>query len=281
MHYIDRGQGTAILFIHPPVLPSLAFIYQIQGLSPYYRTIAFDIRGHGKSQPSEQAVTYPLIVEDIKQLLDLLNIDKIFLCGYSTGGSVVLEFLLTHADRALGGIVIGGMSEVNDWRLRNKIGVGVAFSKLGAIGTIALSNAWTQATNFSLFRKLFNDAKKANAKNAEQYYRCSLNYNCTSQLRHIRLPVLLVYGEKDKQFYGYAKMLHQRLPNSELVMIKNVDHRIPTKVPATLNELIKQFLTRLSKESPHDDAEIGNLTSISLLNADKLKSPDEVYLHRD
>ncbi|MGM0885173.1 MAG: alpha/beta fold hydrolase [Bacillota bacterium] len=246
MHYIDRGKGITILFIHPPVLTSLNFKYQIQELSTHFRTIAFDIRGHGKSQPSKQAVTYPLIVEDIKQLMDRLSIDKIYLCGYSTGGSVVLEFLLTHPDRAWGGIVIGGMSEVNDWRLKNKISLGVGFSKIGAVGTIAFSNAWRQTKNLSLFRELFNDAKKGNARNAEQYYRYSLNYNCTSQLREIHLPILLVYGEKDKHFHHYAKMLHQRLPKSELIFIKKVDHRIPTKAPGPLNERIKQFIRRFS-----------------------------------
>ncbi|MCD9025364.1 alpha/beta fold hydrolase [Cohnella silvisoli] len=246
MHYIDHGIGTAILFIHPPVLTSLNFIYQIQGLSSLFRTIAFDIRGHGKSQSSKQAITYPLIVQDIKRLIDQLSIEKIFLCGYSTGGSVVFEFLLTHPDRALGGIVIGGMSEVNEWRLRNKIFLGAVFSKIGAVGSIAFSNAWTQAENISLFLELFNDAKKGNARNAEQYYRYSLNYNCTAQLREIHLPVLLVYGEKDKHFHPYAKMLQQRLPQSELIFIKNVDHRIPTKAPGPLNEQINQFVRRFT-----------------------------------
>lgn len=244
MHFIDQGKGTAILFIHPPILTSLNFMNQIQGLSPYFRTIAFDIRGHGKSQPSKQSVTYPLIVEDIKQLMDRLSIDKLFLCGYSTGGSIVLEFLLTHPDRARGGIIIGGMPEANDWRLKNEISLGVAFSKIGAIGTLAFSIAWAQTKNLSLLRKLFNDSKKGNAGNAEQYYRYSLKYNCTSRLREIHLPVLLVYGEKDKQFHPYAKLLQQRLPKSELVFIKKAHHQIPTKAPGLLNELIKQFVHR-------------------------------------
>jgi pimeloyl-ACP methyl ester carboxylesterase len=246
MHYIDCGKGIALLFIHPPVLTSLNFIYQIQGLSSHFRTIAFDIRGHGKSQPSQQAVTYPLIAQDIKQLMDQMGIDKVFLCGYSTGGSIVLEFLLTYPERAWGGIVISGMSEVNERRLRNKISLGIALSKIRAVGTIALSNAWSQTKQLSLFYKLFNDARQGNFKNVEQYYRYSLKYNCTSRLGEIHLPVLLVYGEKDKLFYPYAKILHQQLPMNELVFIPNMDHRLPTKAAEALNELIKQFVHRFS-----------------------------------
>jgi len=243
MHYIDRGEGTAIVFIHPPVLTSLNFQYQIQHLSAYFRTIAFDIRGHGRSEASREKITYSLIVEDIKHLLDRLKIEKAFLCGYSTGGSVVLEFLLTYPDRALGGIVIGGISEVGDKRLRNKITIGRIFSRIGAVGTIALSVAWSQAkTNPSLIRVLFNDAKKGNGKNAAQYYQSSLIYNCSAQLGEIRHPVLLVYGEKDRLFHPYAKLLRQRLPKSELIFIKNASHQIPTKRANELNELILQFI---------------------------------------
>lgn len=249
MYYIDSGEGTAILFIHPPVLTSSNFTYQIQGLSPYFRTIAFDIRGHGKSQPSEQSITYPLIVEDIKHLMDRLSLDKVFLCGYSIGGSIVLEFLLTYPDRAWGGIVISGMSEVNEWGLRNKISLGIALSKFGAVGTIALSNAWSQTKQLSLFYKLFIDAKQSNPRNVEQFYRYSLKYNCTSRLGEIHLPVLLIYGEEDQHFHPYANILNQRLPKSELFFVKEADHRLPTKAAGTLNELIKQFIDRFSENN--------------------------------
>jgi pimeloyl-ACP methyl ester carboxylesterase len=242
LYYTEQGNGTEIIFIHPPVLTSKNFKYQVHGLSSNFRAIAFDIRGHGKSQPSNKPVTYPLIVEDIKDLMDQLNIEKTFLCGYSTGGSVVLEFLLNYPERAQGGIVIGGMSEVMDQRLKNKISVGLLLAKLRAIGTIALANSRTNSKNLIHFFEVFKDAIKSNAKNAEQYYRYSLEYNCTDQLEKIDLPVLLVYGQKDKPFHPYAQLLQERLPKSELFIIPNVDHRIPTKATKELNQLIKQFM---------------------------------------
>lgn len=244
LYYIERGKGPAILFIHPPVLTSLNFLYQLQGLSDVARTIAFDIRGHGRSEPSAEPITYPMIVEDIRQLMNQLNIEKALLCGYSTGGSIVLEFLINHPERSLGGIVIGGMSEVSDKKLRRRISIGRIFTKFGAIKTIAFSVALGQTFKLSLFRRLFSDAKQGNAKNAEQYYQYSLHYNCTEQLEQITQPVLLVYGEKDKSFHRYAALLQRRLPQSELYFVKKTSHQIPTKAADELNRLIKQFMER-------------------------------------
>ena len=84
--------------------------------------------------------------------------------------------------------------------------------------------------------------KKGNAKNIEQYYRYSLQYNCTQQLGKIKLPVLLIYGKDDKPFYDYAMLLHKKLPYAQLKFINHAKHQIPTKAANDLNEMIRQFI---------------------------------------
>jgi pimeloyl-ACP methyl ester carboxylesterase len=242
LHYMVRGKGTPLIFIHPPVLSSVNFKYQLEELSKYFTVIVFDIRGHGKSQPSEQTLTYPLIVEDIKQIMNYLNVEKAFICGYSMGGSVALEFLLTASERALGGILIGGISEILDWRLKKSISLGITFAKLGAISTLAFSIALSNSDKPNTFWELFKEGKKATQKNVEEYFRYSLTYNCTNQLKNILLPVLLVYGAKDKEFHPYGRILQATLPKNEFQLIPNVKHQIPTKTPNQLNDRIKQFV---------------------------------------
>ncbi|MBC6973358.1 alpha/beta hydrolase [Bacillus sp. Xin] len=242
LYYIVKGKGVPIVFIHPPVLTCVNFEYQIEELSQNFKVIAFDIRGHGRSQYSKQPITYPLIAEDIRCLLDHLEIKKAFVCGYSTGSSIALEFLLTFAERALGGILIGGMSEVRDGYLKNKISLGVKLAKVGAVSFLAWSISWGNSNTHKLFKKMFKEARKGNAKNIWQYYRYSLHYNCTNQLENIQLPILLVYGKKDKVFYSHAKLLHGKVPCNELKFIDNVKHQIPTKAAKCLNEMIQQFV---------------------------------------
>lgn len=51
-----------------------------------------------------------------------------------------------------------------------------------------------------------------------------------------------VYGVKDKGFHSYGHLLHQRLSRSELSMIPNVKHQIPTKASNKVNDQIQQFV---------------------------------------
>jgi pimeloyl-ACP methyl ester carboxylesterase len=248
LYFTVKGEGIPIVFIHPPTLTSVNFEYQLEDLSRYFKVITFDIRGHGKSSYSIKPITYQLIVEDINRLLDHLEINKAFICGYSTGGSIVLEFLLTSKNRSFGGVVISGMSEVSDKLLKNRISLGVKLAKAGLVSVLAWPISKSNSDHHKLFKKMFADAKQGDSRNIEQYYTCSLHYNCTNQLRNISLPVFLVYGKKDKQFHSYAKLLHDQLPNNELIFIENVDHRVPTKTPNELNKLISQFVKKKYKK---------------------------------
>ncbi|MCG7345503.1 alpha/beta hydrolase [Sporosarcina sp. ACRSL] len=252
IYYHVQGKGIPIVFIHPPLLTSKNFIYQVNELSRHFKTIVFDIRGHGNSSFSEMALTYSLISHDIKQLLDHLEIDKAFICGYSTGGSIALEFLLTYPKRSLGGILIGAMSEVNDPSLKNRIILGVKLAKWKAHKALALSVSFTNSNTGQLFKDLYINAKKGKAQNIEQYYRYSLHYNCTDRLDQIKFPVLLMYGEKNKAFHHYANLLHEKLPVNEYILIGDVKHQLPTKASVAVNNFIKQFV------STHGNQKVGS-----------------------
>ncbi|WHY44490.1 alpha/beta fold hydrolase [Lysinibacillus pakistanensis] len=245
LYYQVKGEGTPIIFIHPPLLTSTNFLYQLEHLSKTYKVITFDIRGHGRSVYSKQAITYPLIVNDIVNLLDYLGVEKAFICGYSTGGSILLEFLLMYPNRALGGIVISGMSEVKDLFLKQRISLGVKLSNKKTISVLTLAISLGNSKTRQVFRKLYEDASFGDARNIQQYYRFSLHYNCTSRLQDINSPVLLVFGTKDKVFHQYAYILHGKLPHNELVFLKE-KHQIPTKAAIKLNEKIDEFIQKHS-----------------------------------
>ncbi|MFP5107159.1 alpha/beta fold hydrolase [Neobacillus sp. C211] len=243
LYYTIKGKGIPIIFIHPPVLTSMNFIYQLEELSRIFQVITFDIRGHGRSPFSRKPVTYPLIVEDIKKLLDHLDIKQAFLCGYSTGASILLEFLLsTSKGRALGGIIISGMSEVSDWRLKNRIRLAKNLARIGALPALARSISNSNSNTKELFDKMLLEAKKGDARNILQYYDYSLNYNISDQLENITMPISLIYGGRDKTFYRYAQLLHTKLPQNEITFVEGIKHQVPTKAASELNQVIYRFI---------------------------------------
>lgn len=242
IYYQSTGKGIPILFIHPPVLNSKNFTYQVKDLSSFFQVITFDIRGHGKSSRSEQSLTYSLIASDMKMILNELGIEKAFLCGYSMGASIALEFMLSYPDRTWGGILLSGLSEVNDWKVRNQMSLGAALASAGGVSSLAFSISWTNADGFPMFYKLFHEAKKGSSKEIKEYYQSGMNYNCTERLSSLMAPILLLNGAKDKHYHPYAKRMMDYLPNREWKLIEHVRHHLPTKTSIEVNDLIKQFI---------------------------------------
>lgn len=250
LHYQVHGKGTPIVFIHPPLLTSANFRYQQVQLASEFSVITFDIRGHGKSAASQAPLTYALIVEDIKQLLDHLGIRKAFVCGYSTGGSIALEAMLTHPERFEGGILVSAMSEASDFILRSRIRAAVGLSRLRPLARALMRGiAWGNADSRLTYRNLLRDAKQGDTANIHQYYKYSLNYNCTKRLSELKAPVLLLYGDKDRNFKRYRKKLERELPACETYVFHGEKHQLPTKAATDMNDCIRRFLRALTRRT--------------------------------
>ncbi|MBP1153815.1 MULTISPECIES: alpha/beta hydrolase [unclassified Paenibacillus] len=252
LYYQLKGQGVPILFLHPPLMTGHTFAYQQHQLADHYQVITFDIRGHGQSPYSKEPITYPLIAEDIRQLLDVLGIRKAYLCGYSTGGSIALEAMLNYPERFLGGILVSALSEVSSPVLKTEIWLASALSAAGAKRLLAAAITAGNADSLQTFKQLYRSSIQGDIRNLHQYYRFSSKYNCTKHLKEIRAPILLLYGQKDKRFKRYVRILQKHLPISSLYILGNATHQIPTKEAKRMNDIIRMWVTRQQEGISHN-----------------------------
>ncbi len=242
VHQQGKNLEPAIVFIHPPLLNSENFNYQMASLSDEFRTIALDLRGHGYSGSSEQRFSYALLAEDIKQLLDKLDIGKAYLCGYSTGATVAIEAMLAYPERYYGGILVSGMAEVDDWVNKSRIRLATLLANQATRGLLTWAITYGNSDMNITYNNLLKGASHTDTRSMREYYRTSLIHKCIQRASRLELPQLLVYGEKDKLFRSYGQQLHQTLPDSHLFFIKNSPHQLPTKAPRKLNALIRHWI---------------------------------------
>lgn len=244
LHYHVHGRGTPIVFIHPPLLNRAVFRYQEVQLADPLQVITFDIRGHGFSPASEAPVTYELITEDIKTLLDYLNIRKAYLCGYSAGAGAAIHTMLTHPDRISGAVLVGAMAEPNRLAVRTQLSAASAMAKLGMKTSLALLVAGMNADMRETFHNLYYEAIRGDVRNWQQYFDASMKFNPMERLGRVEAPTLLVYGSRDGRFEDHAKALHERLPASTTALIPDVKHYMPTKGAGSFNDLVTKWVLK-------------------------------------
>lgn len=93
LYYEAFGEGVPIVFLHGATAGLRYFEPQLTGLSDEFRTVAFDFRGHGRSEKTELGHTLPQHARDVRAVLDHLELDDVVLVGWSMGALVSWEYV--------------------------------------------------------------------------------------------------------------------------------------------------------------------------------------------
>jgi pimeloyl-ACP methyl ester carboxylesterase len=100
LHYLDwRGKGETILFLHGLGDNSHIFDDLAPKFTNQFRVLGLTRRGHGQSEMPEHGYDTATLVEDIRQFLDALKIERVVLVGHSIAGDELSRFAVAYPDR--------------------------------------------------------------------------------------------------------------------------------------------------------------------------------------
>src|SRR5919198_293755 len=121
LYYEVHGQGPAVVFAHGAGGNHLSWWQQVPVLARQYRCISFDHRGFGQSLDIPNGPGVQAFVEDLKGLLDYLEIARAALVAQSMGGRTCLGFTLAYPERVSALVMAdttGGFSDARMAQLR-------------------------------------------------------------------------------------------------------------------------------------------------------------------
>jgi non-heme chloroperoxidase len=110
-----RAQGRPVLFIHGLSQCWLQWARQLNSdLTGDYRLVAMDLRGHGLSdKPRDQYADARLWADDLRCVIQALQLDHPVLCGWSYGPLVILDYVRHYGEDDIGGIqFVGGVTKL-------------------------------------------------------------------------------------------------------------------------------------------------------------------------
>lgn len=198
----------------------------VDSLMDRYKVIAFDARGHGKSDKphASESYDYKLMVGDVIAILDALNIEKTHYWGYSMGGYIGLGIGKNYPQRLIS-LIIGGATPYGSSRSTSPSPLLDIFKRgvqegVDAVveGMRAFAGSITPQYEERL-RSLDYQAMVAYMEHA-QFHRPSLEQE-TSQME---IPCLFYAGELDEGPYKYGKEVVPTLPNARFHAVPGLDH---------------------------------------------------------
>lgn len=114
-HYRDwNGHGWPTVLIHALSSSSHSWDLVAPLLTETSRTIALDLRGHGRSDKPDSGYSFAEISSDVLAILDSLHMERPVLVGHGWGAEVAMHIAASAPDERIGGLVMidGGILEI-------------------------------------------------------------------------------------------------------------------------------------------------------------------------
>jgi len=257
--YVDEtGSGTPIVFVHEFGGDHRSWEPQVAHFSNRYRCIRFNARGYPPSDVPEDVASYSQsrAVDDIRDVMDHLEIERAHIVGLSMGGFATVHFGMTYPDRAISLVAASagyGAEKQHEQFFRDLSNeVADEFERQGAE---AYSHTYAMAASripfllkdpdgWETFREMLGEHSatgSANTMRGVQAGRPSL-YDLEDSLRQIPVPTLIVVGDEDDHCLNPGLYLKRVIPASGLVVMPKTGHALNLEEPELFNDRVGLFL---------------------------------------
>jgi len=242
-----------------------------EGIAGERRVLLMDLLGHGYTErPGDQGYTVDDLLAQIASLQNALKVDKIHLGGNSLGGILSVLFALRSPERVASVIVVDG-------------GVGGKKNRIPPVVLRALTSTpvlWStrqllRPVEKPLFAWLFKEWVLGSGKPSEQrirafleptrfpgaprafgrvlrgfvsYFRNQEDRSIKEAFASLRLPTLLVWGERDRIVPSrVAEVLHKGIPSSKMVLLPGCGHCPQLEAPEEFVRVVRAFLAPMDQ----------------------------------
>ncbi len=266
IHYWQAGtQGSPVLLLHGGGTDSARLSWEpmLTALAANHRVFAPDMPGYGESQfNSTAACTLADYPGFVAHFMDALGLERASLGGISMGGGISLGLCLTYPQRVDRLVLINsyGLQDKAPYAFLSYLMVQMPWLIRWSYASMR-SSRWmarwalrsifysAQAMGEDLVDQVFEAIKHPLA--GEVFHRFQSSELLPSRLRtvymprlgEIQQPVLLIHGQNDTLVpVRYARMAHERLPDSRLEVIPQCGHWAQREKPELVNRLVTDFL---------------------------------------
>lgn len=260
IRYVTEGTGEAVVLIHGWMADATMWGRDASGQPKLstegldgFQLIAFDIRGHGKSDKPTDPEKYGVeMAKDVVRLLDHLKVKKAHLIGYSAGAFIAAKVVAMYPKRVLS-VIYGGQAPVLDGYKESDFSENDAFAKvvnegkdLGeyVIETTPTGRPKPSAEQASAIAKYMFGGKdvKGFALSGSSFKKLAVT---VKQLRKSKAPVLFIYGGNESDHVkGRVKTVREALGYGEVKIIPGATH-ISTIVNPEFGKSLVEFLQRV------------------------------------
>lgn len=237
IYYEQKGDGAPVLLLSGGGFQRSVrdFDLFIPFLPRNYKIITPDSPGQGKSDQPD-TLSYPLLAEYFSQLIDSLHLDSVYVIGWSDGGIAALMLADKRPDKVKKVIAVGA-----NYTLSGALPPGTDVNTVKPM----LVDKWEENNKevVERYKKQPNrDWKKMYVEFTDMWYQ--EQYFPRSVLTNIKIPTLILLGDRDDITAEHALEMHRLIKNSDLCILPNTTHEVFSDRNKLMSEIAMDFFKK-------------------------------------
>lgn len=272
IYYEVRGQGEPLVLVYGIACIINHWHHQVEYFSDKYQVITFDLRGHQKSNPviNMNELTMESLSKDILGLLKHLGIKKAHFAGHSFGAPIILNTYEMKPEAVMSMTFINGFAKNP---IKGMFGLDVvepffhfvksqyehqpllwntlwkmAVDNPMSIYLAALAGGFNlRVTHFKDIEVYMRGVARLNLQVFLKLFEELMDYNGEKVLPTIKVPVLIISGEKDSvtplRFQYHFK---ETIPHAQFMLVPYGSHCTQLDFPDYTNLKMEKFLQSIS-----------------------------------
>jgi (E)-2-((N-methylformamido)methylene)succinate hydrolase len=256
-YWDDGGDKPPVMLVHGVGADGTSWDQIAAALSPEFRILRLDLRGHGRSGQIDGDLTLDDFVRDVVDILDARAIPAADIVGFSLGGMIAQGLALRHADRVRRLVLlsaVAGRTAEERARVQSRLAI-LREQGVEAISGAAQERWFTPdfiARNPDLVQRRMLQLRENHAPSYAAAYTVFSTSDLGDQLHGITAPALIATGEHDPgSNVRMARFMHARIPGSRLEILPNLRHSILVEAPDLVARLVRDFLLEPMMASAH------------------------------
>jgi 3-oxoadipate enol-lactonase len=255
-HYaLDGPAGAPVVTLsHPLGATHALWDRQAPVLLPRYRTLLYDVRGHGRSEAPPGPYTLEEMAGDVVALLDTLRVEATHFVGLSMGGLIGMTLALAHPARVRSLVLCDttacygeGLRPMWEERIRIAESAGMTETLIDKTMDIWFSPGFRRDARATVDRV----AAMLRATDPRAYaaaIRAIAFVDLLPRLDAIRCPTFVVVGEDDPGTTpAMARAIHTRIPDAHLLVLPGARHCSVVESADRFNAALAEFLHRVRR----------------------------------
>ncbi len=264
INYSDYGTGKPVILISGWPLSKEMWEYQLNALvNSGHRVIAYDRRGFGRSSQPWDGYDYNTLSDDLKALIDQLELEDVTLIGFSMGGGEVVRYFSRHGGVHISKVVL--ISAITPYMLKtdsNPDGVPedvfdskrneLAEDRIGFLEEFGQTFFGVTLINSPISKPLLEYYRSlcavASPRATSECVKAFSGTDFRSEMKLINVPTLIIHGDADKTvpIEATAKQSAKSIPNNTLIVYEGAPHGLFYTEKEKLNaDLVRFLITKI------------------------------------